>query len=395
MTSKPVYLDCNATTPIEPEVWAIVRHYFETEFGNEGSRTHEFGTRAKQAVQKARDQIATTVKSQRDEVIFTSGATESNNLALLGLAHAGTETGRRHIVSTAIEHKAVLEPLEELEKRGFQVTLIPSGKGGRVDPHQVLEAIRPDTLFVSVMHANNETGIIQPIEEISDLLMNHSAYLHVDAAQTFGKLIEPLQNPRIDLISLSAHKIYGPKGVGALVARRRAYQKIPLCPVTFGGGQERGLRPGTLPVPLIAGLGAAAELGLSRHHDRAKACMKFRSSLGKAIFPLGAIVHGDQDKCLPHVINLSFPGIDSEALIVALKSLIALSNGSACTSASYKPSHVLEAMGLSSEDIAGAIRFSWCHTTPAVDWSEVAARITQLAPFKGIRGSRTRQINQK
>jgi cysteine desulfurase len=352
--------------------------YFEEEFGNAGSRTHEFGARAKQAVQKARDEIAAVVGAQREEVVFTSGATESNNIALLGLAAFGEQSGRRHIISTQIEHKAVLEPLEELERRGFEIELLAPNSGGWVEPETVRAALRADTLLVSVMHANNETGVIQPIEEIAGLLENHPAYFHVDAAQTFGKLIEPLRNRRIDLLSVSAHKIYGPKGVGALITRRRGFERPPLAPIVFGGGQERGLRPGTVPVPLVVGLGRAAQLAADNHVERARQCAEFRRALGAAFQPLAPVVHGDQQRVLPHVVNLSFPRLDSEAVMVALKDQIAISNGSACTSSSYKPSHVLKSMGLADGEIASALRISWCHMTPPVDWTRVAASIRNL-----------------
>ena len=228
------------------------------------------------------------------------------------------------------------------------------------------------------MHANNETGVIQPIEEIAMILDKHAAYFHVDAAQTFGKLIEPLKNPRIDFISASAHKIYGPKGVGALIARRRGFDRAPLTPLLFGGGQERGLRPGTLPVPLIVGLGFAADIALKNHALRAKRCREIGKQLESALFPLGPKIHGASEYVLPHVVNLSFPGLDSEAVMVALKDEVAISNGSACTSASYNPSHVLKAMGLPGSEIMGALRFSWCHMTENVDWMAVADRIRTL-----------------
>jgi cysteine desulfurase len=368
----PVYLDCNATTPLEPEVQSEMLRFFEEEFGNAGSRTHVFGARAKQAVQRARDQIAGLVGAQREEVVFTSGATESNNLALLGLAAFGEQSNRRHIISTQIEHKAVLEPLEELERRGFEVELLAPNSGGWIEAERIQTALRPDTLLVSVMHANNETGVIQPIEEIATLLGKHAAYFHVDAAQTFGKLIEPLRTPRIDLISVSAHKIYGPKGVGALITRRRGFDRAPLKPLAFGGGQERGLRPGTLPVPLIVALGLAADLALKNHTARAKRCREFREQLEAALLPLGPKLHGDPAHVLPHVVNLSFTDLDSEAAMVALKSEIAISNGSACTSASYKPSHVLKAMKLPDDEIMGALRISWCHMTPKPNWLHIA-----------------------
>lgn len=376
--ARPVYLDCNATTPLEPDVQREMLRFFEEEFGNAGSRTHEFGARAKQAVQKARDQVAALVCAQREEVIFTSGATESNNLAILGLAAFGKQSNRRHIISTQIEHKAVLEPLEELERRGFEIELLAPNAGGWVEAERIQAALRPDTLLVSVMHANNETGVIQPIEDIATLLGEHAAYFHVDAAQTFGKLIEPLRNPRIDLISASAHKIYGPKGVGALIARRRGFERAPLKPIAFGGGQERGLRPGTLPVPLIVALGLAAELAMKNHATRANRCREFRRRLEAALLPLGPKIHGDPEYALPHVVNLSFPGLDSEAVMVALKEDVAISNGSACTSASYKPSHVLKAMQLPDEEIMGALRISWCHLTPEANWPAVADRIKMM-----------------
>lgn len=374
-----VYLDCNATTPIEPEVRDIVVHYMVEEFGNAGSRTHEFGARAQQAVQRARDQIAAVVRAKRDEVIFTSGATESNNLAILGLVPHGEQTGRKHVVSTAIEHKAVLEPLDELSKRGFEVTLVRPTPGGWVDPEAVAEALRPETLLVSVMHVNNETGVVQPIQEISGVLSKHPAYFHVDAAQGFGKEFNGLQSNRIDLLSVSGHKIYAPKGIGALIARRRGYDRIPLTPLMFGGGQERGLRPGTLPVHLIVGLGAAAEIAgrdVSRRHER---CTTIRRNALESLKALNPTLHGDQPRTLPHVLSLSFPGVDSEALMLALKGVVAVSNGSACTSHAYAQSHVLHAMGVSSEVIQGAIRLSWCHLSADVDWRYLAEKVRAVS----------------
>jgi cysteine desulfurase len=372
------YLDCNATTPIEPAVRAEVLRYLDEDFGNAGSRTHDFGTRAKQAVQKARDQVGAVVGAQRDEVIFTSGATESNNLALLGLATFGEVSGRKHIISTQIEHKAVLQPLDELQRRGFEIELLPPNLGGWVEVDRVRRALRPDTLLVSVMHANNETGVLQPIDEIAQELAGHQAYFHVDAAQTFGKVVATLKNARIDLISLSGHKIFAPKGVGALIVRRRGFDRPPLKPIAFGGGQERGLRPGTLAVPLIAGLGCASEVALSCHPEREVRCRMFRRQLERALFPLKPRLHGDASRTMSHVINLSFPGLDSEAVMVALKNQIAVSNGSACTSASYNPSHVLVSMGKSKAEIMGALRFSWCHLTDEVDWERVVEVLLRL-----------------
>lgn len=372
------YLDCNATTPMEPAVREAVLKYMTEEFGNAGSRTHEFGARAKQAVQNVRDLIAKMVDARREEVIFTSGATESNNLAILGLKNYGEQLGKKHIVSTQIEHKAVLEPLAVLEKSGFTITRVPPNQDGWVEAQAIQAAVREDTLLVSVMHVNNETGVIQPITEIADKLGEHPAYFHIDAAQGYGKDIPTLRHSRIDMISLSAHKIYGPKGIGALIVRRRGYQKMPLTPLMYGGGQERALRPGTLPVPLIVGLGVATELALKNSQQRANTCRTFREQLLKALAPLQPVIHGDLQCTLPHTINFSIPGLDSEAAMLALKGSIAISNGSACTSSSYTSSHVLQAMNLSEEQIQGALRISWCHLTEPVDWPEIVKRLQQI-----------------
>jgi len=373
-----IYLDCNATTPMEPAVCDAILKYMTEEFGNAGSRTHEFGAQAKKAVQKARTIIADMVAAQREEVIFTSGATESNNLAILGLKNYGEQQAKKHIVSTQIEHKAVLEPLAALEKQGFEVTLVPPNKGGWVEPDSIKEAIRDDTLLVSVMHVNNETGVIQPITEIADLLAEHPAYFHLDAAQGFGKDIETLRHPRIDMISACAHKIYGPKGIGVLIIRRRGYEKIPLSPLMYGGGQERGLRPGTLPVPLIVGFGVAAKLAVKNAQKRAKVCQAIREQALIALAPLNPTFHGDLDRALPHTINFSIAEIDSEAAMLTLKGVIAISNGSACTSSSYTPSHVLKAMKLDEDNIQGALRISWCHLTKRVNWQSVVEPLNQL-----------------
>ena len=374
----PTYLDCNATTPVEPEVLQAMMQYFQEDYGNAGSRTHEFGARAKKAVQTARAAIAEVVACSPEEVVFTSGATESNNLAILGLAAHAERTGKKHLITTAIEHKAVLEPMDHLERQGFEVTRLPVGAGGLVDLANLKSVLRADTVLVSLMHVNNETGIIQPLDEVSALLQPHDAFLHVDAAQGFGKDIPTLRNPRIDLISISSHKIYGPKGIGALVTRRRGFAQPPLQPIMFGGGQERGLRPGTLPVPLIVGLGVAAALALRDHGKRSKRNLDIRERALAALRDLGAVINGDAQHCVASTVNVSLPGLDSEATMVALKDVISISNGSACTSNNYQPSHVLKAMGLPQENIDSALRLSWCHMTEDVDWQEVSAALRRL-----------------
>jgi cysteine desulfurase len=373
-----VYLDCNATTPIEPEVLEIVNYYLEQEFGNAGSRTHEYGTRAKQAINKARGQIAKVIKCDPLEVIFTSGATESNNIAIMGLEQYGRESGKLKVITTPIEHKAVIGPTSELKRRGFKVFHFPVGKDGIVVADALADMLTDDTLLVSVMHANNETGVLQPIHRIAEIMQNCSAYFHVDAAQGFGKELSLLTDSRIDMISISGHKIFAPKGVGALVVRRRNSEWIPLRPLMFGGGQERNLRPGTLPVALIAGLGAAAELAVRDHTIRLQRVLSMRKAMLIALERVGACFHGDQAKTLPHVLNFRIPGVDSEAAILSLKHVVAVSNGSACTSQSYNPSHVLLAMQLGAEEATQAIRFSWSHLTNEPDYEELVVSLRAL-----------------
>lgn len=376
MSPRPVYLDFAATTPVDPRVTELVLHLMGEEFGNSGSRTHEFGAAAARAVEAARAQVAAVVGADPSEVIFTSGATEADNLATLGLAPAGEGSGKRHIVTTAIEHKAVLEPLEVLAKRGFDVEFVSPNQSGAVDAAQVLGRVRPDTLLVSVMQVNNETGIRQPIDVIADGLDDDGPFFHVDAAQGFGKELEPLRNLRIDLISLSGHKLFAPKGIGAIVARRRRRRRPPLSPLLVGGGQERGLRPGTLPVALIAGLGLAAAIASEECAAWTDATTRTRAEILEPLFASGAELNGDPNLSVPHIANLSFPGLDSEAVILALREVAAISNGSACTSASYTPSHVLVAMGLPEDRRRGAIRLSW---GPATEPPSAAALVEALS----------------
>ncbi|OBI60625.1 cysteine desulfurase DndA [Mycobacterium sp. E796] len=376
---RPVYLDNNATTPVEPRVAREVLTYMQREYGNSGSRTHRYGQVAKERVSRARVEIAAVVAAKPDEVVFTSGATESDNIALLGLAAYGESVGKRHIISTQIEHKAVLEPLGILANRGFEITLIRPEPGGWVTAESVHAALRPDTLAVSVMAANNETGVMQPLAEVAGVMAEHDAYFHVDAAQAFGKLVEPLRHQRIDLISVSGHKIFAPKGIGALIMRRRGFRRVPLEPLMFGGGQERGLRPGTLPVPLVAGLGLASTLALKENRERNERAQRLKSEAVAALAQLNIAVNGDESRTMATTLNFSVPGVDSEAAIVALKDVVAVSNGSACTSQSYEPSHVLVAAGLGTERISGALRFSWSHLTGDVPWGEVVCRLARLA----------------
>lgn len=356
---RPLYLDYNSTAPLDPRVFEAMRPYFLEDIGNAGSRTHVYGQRAKEAVDRARQQVADLIGARSDEILFTSGATESNNLVLLGLLRHGQTTGRKHVLASAIEHKSVLEPLDQLREAGFDLQLLPVTAGGQVEPGAVRERLRPDTLIVSVMHSNNETGVLQPVLEIAALLEDTKTFFHVDAAQTFGKEVETLRKLRCDFLSISGHKIYGPKGVGALFARRLRAQRRPLTPLMYGGGQEMGWRPSTLPVPLVVGLGTAAEIAAREYPVRREAAARVKRDFLSELAAVEYRINGDPSRTQTHVVNVSFPGVDSEALMMAVREELAISNGAACTSASYSPSHVLKAMGLSDDLIASAVRISW------------------------------------
>ncbi len=373
-----LYLDTAATTPVRPEVAELVLFHLCEEFGNSGSRTHDWGSRAKKAVQMAREQVASVAHCKPDEVIFTSGATEADNLAILGLAPYGRETGHKHIISCATEHKAVLEPLEHLAGHGFDVDLVKPRANGIVEVDDVMQRVRPDTLLVSMMLVNNETGVIQQVDSLGQHLRDTSTLLHVDAVQGFAKPTgQSLEYA--DLVSISAHKIAGPKGAGALITRRRGWKGVPLSPLMYGGGQERKLRPGTVSVPLVAGLGLASELMNADADTWAQSALAFRESLIEALSVVPYEINGDGDRSVAHILNVAFDGIDSEALIVALQGVAAIATGSACTSSSYTPSHVLKAMDLSNERVESSVRFSWWSDTDPTELSEISSVLRGLA----------------
>lgn len=354
---EPIYLDYNATTPMDPRVLDAMLPWFQTP-SNSGSRTHIYGQHAKIAVDMARSQVAAVLGGGPEDIIFTSGATESNNLTILGLAEYGRRIGRTHIISTTIEHKAVLEPLRRLAANGFTVELAPVTPGGFVEPEEIRRRLRPETLLVSVMHSNNETGVLQPVEEIGKRLRDSPVLFHVDVAQTFGK--EPsLQKVDFDFASVSGHKIYGPQGIGALCVRRGKLDRREILTLGVGGGQERGLRPGTVPVPLVIGLGKAADLALSEGEKRRLHAERLKAQFLKVLASVDFEINGDADHTQPHVLNVSFLNVDSEALMMALRETVAFSNGSACTSSQYSPSHVLKSMGFDEDRISSAVRISW------------------------------------
>lgn len=373
----PVYLDCNASNPIEPRVLQAILEAYGALQGNAGS-PHLHGQNAKSAVHHARDQIGRVVNVKRHEVYFTSGATESNNLAILGLAEHGRNTGKMHIVSSAIEHKAVLEPLQHLQSMGFEVSLIEPQRDGCVSSQKMIDSIRTDTLLVSLMHVNNETGMIQPIDQVAQGALDRDVWMHVDAAQGFGRDIQRLQHPGIGSISISGHKIFGPQGIGALMVRRNRERCPTLSPILFGGGQELGLRSGTLAVPLIVGFGMAAEIALSENSQREQSCKQIGAVVQAWAQSLGATIHGQSENRLDHVLNLSIPGWDADDLLESVKDYVSISDGAACTSVCATASHVLAAMGIPEPQLSSAVRLSWCHLTDLQALTAALAAVSKI-----------------
>ena len=297
----------------------------------------------------------------KGEVFFTSGSTESSNIAIQGLKSYALKTGKNHVITSAIEHKAVLSTVKSLEDDGFEVDIIQPEEDGRIRFDAVVEKLRDNTLLVSLMHANNETGIIQPVEELGEALAEKGVLFHVDATQTCGKLVPELKKIKYDMLSMSAHKMYGPQGVGALVLRKKRYKLPPVKAIMYGGQQEHGIRPGTTPVALVAGLGKACELAESEYGENSAALIRVKEAVLKLIEKSGLeyTFNGDQNYCLSNTINVSFKGVESEALMLSSKQYCGISNGSACTSHDYSPSYVLKAMGLDEERLSEAIRISW------------------------------------
>ena len=351
----PIYMDCHSTTPVDPRVLEAMLPYFTKEFGNAASKSHAFGWRAEEAVEKARGQVARLIGASAKEIVWTSGATESDNLAVKGAARFYQSKGR-HLVTTKVEHKAVLDSCHALEREGWQVTFVDVGRDGVVDPEAVGRAIRPDTVLVSVMHANNEVGTVQPIELIGRMAREKGVLFHTDATQSVGRIPFDVDKANADLVSLSAHKMYGPKGVGALYVRRKP--RVRLTPLIDGGGHERGLRSGTLNVPGIVGFGAAAEIAQAELPEEAARVLRLRERLRRGIEAgLDLVtVNGSLTHRLPGNLNLSFAYVEGEALMMAVKD-VAVSSGSACTSASLEPSYVLRAMSVPDDLAHSSIRF--------------------------------------
>ena len=374
--NNAVYLDYAATTPADPQVVeAMLRHLGPNGFfGNPSSYWHRFGQEAETAVEQAREHIAQRIKANPDEIIWTSGATESDNLAVKGIALANSQRGK-HIITSQIEHKAILESCEYLESKGFEVTYLKPTPNGLIVPEQVLEALRSDTILVSLMHVNNELGTITDIESISEITRKHGALFHTDAAQSIARLPIDTGCICVDLISLSGHKMYGPKGIGALYVRRSSRQRI--LPQMHGGGHEAGLRSGTLPTHQIVGMGEAARiLSLQFETDRSRIAFLSQKLNDSLRMIKGASINADRRRCVPDIINISFADVEGEPLLMMLKD-VAISTGSACTSASIEPSHVLKSMGVDDDAAYGSVRLSLGRfTTEAeIDWA--SRRIAQ------------------
>lgn len=351
---RPIYLDMQATTPTDPRVLDVMLRFYTELYGNPHSRTHAYGWETDTAVEKAREQIAELIGADPKEIIFTSGATESNNMSLKGVARF-YKNKKRHIITTQTEHKCVLDSCRHLQDEGFEVTYLPVGSNGLIDVKQLEKEIRPDTAIVSVMFVNNEIGVIQPIEEIGKLCRSRKVFFHTDAAQAVGKVPIDVNSMNIDLMSISAHKIYGPKGVGACYVRRRP--RVRLEPLITGGGQERGLRSGTLAAPLIAGFGEACRIAKEEMEYDSQHITRLSNKLKDGILALEHTnLNGDHSRHYPGCVNISFAYVEGESLLMALKD-IALSSGSACTSASLEPSYVLRALGADDALAHSSIRF--------------------------------------
>jgi cysteine desulfurase len=383
----PIYMDNHATTPVDPRVLEAMLPYFNDKFGNAASRNHEFGWVAEEAVENARGQIARLINATPKEIIFTSGATESTNLAIKGVAEMYREKGN-HIITQVTEHKATLDTCKRLEKYGYEVTYLPVEKDGRINLDDLRRAITPKTILISIMYANNEIGVLQPVEEIGKIAKEKGVFFHVDGVQAVGKVPVDVQKEGIDLMSISGHKIYGPKGVGALYVRRKN-PRVQLAAIIDGGGHERGMRSGTLNVPGIVGLGKACEICQKEMATEGERMRGLRERLKDAIFSQldEVFINGSMVHRLPNNINISFAYVEGESLLMGIND-VAVSSGSACTSATLEPSYVLKALGVGEDLAHTSIRFGLgrFNTEEEVDYVanrviDTVKRLRELSPL--------------
>jgi cysteine desulfurase len=380
-----IYLDNQATTPVDQRVLSAMLPYFTEHPGNPASNSHLYGWEAEAAVKQARTAIASAIQAAPEEIYFTSGATEANNLAIKGVAEAYIQRGK-HIITVQTEHNAVLEPCRYLESLGFDLTYLAVQSDGLIDLQQLEAAFRTDTILVSVMAANNEIGVLQPLAEIGALCRRHEALFHTDAAQAIAKIPLNVQTMQIDLMSITAHKVYGPKGIGALYVRRR-HPRVQLAAQLHGGGQERGLRSGTLPTPQIVGLGKAVELGLAEQTSEQQRLSELRQRLWQQISTLeGVYLNGHPDQRLAGCLNVSFEGVDGAALLLGLQAIAAVSSGSACSSTKVSPSHVLLALGRSPALAQASIRFGIGRFNTAAEIDQVAQQV--IATVQALRSGK-------
>lgn len=356
-----IYLDYNATTPTDDKVLSVMVDVYKNAIGNADSRTHDFGERARNVVENARKQVASLIGVDSGEVFFTSGATESNNIAIQGLEEYANEIGKKHIITSSIEHKSVLESVKAMRSRGFKVDIVNPDLSGRVNVQEIISLLREDTLLVSLMHANNETGIIQPVQELGEVLYQRKILFHIDATQSCGKLVEEIRGLKYNMLSFSAHKLRGPQGIGVLILKKQRYRLPPVKNIMYGGQQEQGVRPGTVPVALVAGCGCACEIAEKNYLQNNEKTRNIKSFIFETLEAkkINYHVNGDQDFCLNTTLNVCFPGVMSEALMIVTKQYCSISNGSACTSKSYAPSYVLVSMGVPEEEIESSVRISW------------------------------------
>jgi len=383
----PIYMDNHATTPVDPRVVEAMLPYFGEKFGNAASRNHEFGWVAEEAVENARGQIARLINATPKEIVFTSGATESTNLAIKGVAEMYREKGN-HIITQVSEHKATLDTCKRLEKYGYEVTYLPVEKDGRINLDDLRRAITPKTILISIMYANNEIGVVQPIAEIGKIAKEKGVFFHVDGVQAVGKIPVDMQKDGIDLMSISAHKIYGPKGVGALYVRRKN-PRVQLSAIIDGGGHERGMRSGTLNVPGIVGLGKACELCQNEMAEESAKLRRLREKLTHSIMSRldETFINGSMEHRLPHNVNISFAYVEGESLLMGIND-VAVSSGSACTSATLEPSYVLKALGVGEDLAHTSIRFGIgrFNTEEEVDYVanrvvDTVTRLRELSPL--------------
>ncbi|MDB9309871.1 IscS subfamily cysteine desulfurase [Aphanizomenon sp. CS-733/32] len=384
MSSRPIYLDCHATTPVDERVMAAMIPYFTEKFGNAASISHVYGWESETAVRQTRELLANVINATPEEIVFTSGATEANNLAIKGIAEAYFQKGQ-HIVTINTEHKAVLDPCEYLKNLGFDITVLPVEKDGLIDLNQLEKALRHDTILVSVMAANNEIGVLQPIAEIGAMCRQRQIIFHTDAAQAIAKIPLDVEAMNIDLMSLTAHKVYGPKGIGALYVRRRN-PRVKLASQQHGGGHERGMRSGTLYTPQIVGFGKAVEIAITEQETENQRLTVLRERLWDQISTLeGIYINGDPQKRLAGNLNISVEGVDGAALSLGLQSIVAVSSGSACSSNNVAPSYVLKALGHSDKLAYASVRFGIGRFNTVEEIDQVVQQV--ISTVQGLRSA--------